>query len=571
MTFYEAAIEVLRLEGRPLHYKKITELALKKSLLDHVGKTPELTMKARLSVQTRPGRIDPMIVRTKPGYFTLTEKAAKDFATEPKKVSKVEKTDKVEEPKNEVKKDKEDKPEKSEKRVEPRKEIEKDNMSNKSDNSEKSERPDRSSKYDKPVKEERPARSLKYDKPVKEERPARPPKYNKPEKSERPARPSKYDKPEKSSRPDNRDHKTYEEKTQNRPDNRMSSKPDYRKNDNTRRDNRFKKDYTDSRKDDSKYNKKYDNKYSSPKRDDIKSHNDQNVSKKYTEKQEKPVVKEKEVRKPKFTKTLPSGYAGIAYKILKSNADNTLISCKKIAEKAMEDKLLPDNTLIPWVSLLAGIVTDNRTRTKNSKKPLFVISEGGFCGLTEWQPIDEADIVLPGVEEPPADIEENIEELSKREYDFVKIQLTRFIKNIGSEFVEKLVESLMVSMGYSEIEMSKDYGDNGSIYTAKVTKGVADYKTAVLVISENELCEKDVIEFREELKDFNVKQGTIFTVMGIESGYMEKINNGNHDAHVTIFSSQEIADQMIKLGFGVKQTNIPIYSLDKKLLYSFID
>ena len=48
MTFTEAAVEILRLVGRPLHYKKITELAIERNLLSHVGKAPELTMSSRL-------------------------------------------------------------------------------------------------------------------------------------------------------------------------------------------------------------------------------------------------------------------------------------------------------------------------------------------------------------------------------------------------------------------------------------------------------------------------------------------------------------------------------------------
>ena len=44
MTFTEAAIEVLRREGKPLHFRKITEIAVRENLLDHVGKIPEEVM-----------------------------------------------------------------------------------------------------------------------------------------------------------------------------------------------------------------------------------------------------------------------------------------------------------------------------------------------------------------------------------------------------------------------------------------------------------------------------------------------------------------------------------------------
>lgn len=71
MTFYEAAVEVLRQVGRPLHYKKITEFAVRRSLLSHVGKTPELSMANRLEQAVRKDRGDSAVVRTRPGVFAL--------------------------------------------------------------------------------------------------------------------------------------------------------------------------------------------------------------------------------------------------------------------------------------------------------------------------------------------------------------------------------------------------------------------------------------------------------------------------------------------------------------------
>ena len=42
MTFTEAAEAVLRKVGKPLHFKKITQISIDENLLSHVGKTPEL-------------------------------------------------------------------------------------------------------------------------------------------------------------------------------------------------------------------------------------------------------------------------------------------------------------------------------------------------------------------------------------------------------------------------------------------------------------------------------------------------------------------------------------------------
>ena len=70
MTFLEAAFEVLRWEGRPLHFKELTERALGKKLLTFVGRTPEVTMQTQLTAAVKKAPGNPF-VRVKPGVFGL--------------------------------------------------------------------------------------------------------------------------------------------------------------------------------------------------------------------------------------------------------------------------------------------------------------------------------------------------------------------------------------------------------------------------------------------------------------------------------------------------------------------
>jgi hypothetical protein len=72
MTFFEAAVEVLRRTGRPLHYKKITEVAVRDELLSHVGKAPDQTMSSRLTQEIkRQGKS--VIVETRPGVYSIRD------------------------------------------------------------------------------------------------------------------------------------------------------------------------------------------------------------------------------------------------------------------------------------------------------------------------------------------------------------------------------------------------------------------------------------------------------------------------------------------------------------------
>jgi ribonuclease E len=73
MTFTEAAIEVLRREGKPLHFKKIAEIAIRENLLDHVGKIPEETMADQLAAHCRQPRTERLVAPVQPGTFALIE------------------------------------------------------------------------------------------------------------------------------------------------------------------------------------------------------------------------------------------------------------------------------------------------------------------------------------------------------------------------------------------------------------------------------------------------------------------------------------------------------------------
>src|SRR4029077_17715083 len=73
MTFTDAAAEVLRLVGKPLHYKEITDIAIEKNLLSHVGKSPDVTMGSRLAATLKKDSPENPLVRVKPGVFALRE------------------------------------------------------------------------------------------------------------------------------------------------------------------------------------------------------------------------------------------------------------------------------------------------------------------------------------------------------------------------------------------------------------------------------------------------------------------------------------------------------------------
>lgn len=71
MTFLEAAIAVLKHEGRPLHFREITKLAIERDLLSHIGKMPEQAMQTRLSTATRRRDPEAALLKVGPGTYSL--------------------------------------------------------------------------------------------------------------------------------------------------------------------------------------------------------------------------------------------------------------------------------------------------------------------------------------------------------------------------------------------------------------------------------------------------------------------------------------------------------------------
>src|SRR5438445_4653293 len=73
MTFTEAAVEVLRRAGKPLHYKDTAAGAVRENLLSHVGQDPEVTMGQRLAAMAKRDDDRKVIAVAPEGTFALIE------------------------------------------------------------------------------------------------------------------------------------------------------------------------------------------------------------------------------------------------------------------------------------------------------------------------------------------------------------------------------------------------------------------------------------------------------------------------------------------------------------------
>lgn len=96
-TFKQSAIEILKKAERPLHYTKITRLALESGILETEGATPEASMNAQITIDIKNKGNGSDFIKTAPGMFALNPNKK-----EIKETSKIIEAEKIEEEKIKV-------------------------------------------------------------------------------------------------------------------------------------------------------------------------------------------------------------------------------------------------------------------------------------------------------------------------------------------------------------------------------------------------------------------------------------------------------------------------------------
>lgn len=81
-SFKDIAYQILKEAGKPLHYREITDIAIKKGLLKSVGKTPWATMNAQLAMDIKNQGTASRFYRAEPGFYAVEINGRKFTASE---------------------------------------------------------------------------------------------------------------------------------------------------------------------------------------------------------------------------------------------------------------------------------------------------------------------------------------------------------------------------------------------------------------------------------------------------------------------------------------------------------
>lgn len=509
MTFFEAAVEVLRRTGRPLHYKKITEMAVRDELLSHVGKSPDETMSTRLTQEVR-RHGESVIVETRPGVYTIREAALEDLNTE------AQKRERREEARRRLRR--------SEGQDEAEADVDEEQAKAQEETEEpkrrRSRRRSRRSKNKSTKGKSSKGKSTKGDKSTKGKKSRSTKGKSNGRKRARGSRRSRSNKRSSGENKSSRSSKGGDDKQESR-----SS----RGNGNKRRRTR--------------------NKSKGKSRRRSRGGSQQQQQKQKTNGATTTVAK--------LTKHLEEGpvrldgIAHAAYTVLQDGKSKP-VDIEALADDIFERKLVKFHTHDPAATVQAALANDNQIRRQRGHRPLFTQYDQQRWGLTEW-----------GLPDDAIAKEQTILSLSEEIRQETLGHLGEALIDVKDEALEHIALTLLERLGYQNIKVSKRSSDGDVYFTADWRQGLADVRVCIQVTleAEDELEANAVSALRDTLHHYSAAEGVIIHLGDISR---DAIVESRHEdkAPITLIDRTTFVELLIKHGIGVQAYTTPILMVD---------
>ncbi len=511
MTFFEAAVEVLRRTGRPLHFKKITEVAVRDNLLSHVGKAPGDTMSSRLTQEIkRQGKS--VIVETRPGVYTIREGEMETL------------NEKAKEREEKEKKRRNSRPEPSDNQK--AEEVEAKDARDEDDSNDGPKRRRRRSRKD--GNSSNGNRRSKGNKRSKGNRS----KGNKRSKNQKSTKGSGGRRRARGSR---------------RSGGSKSSKGNKRSNDangNRRKSNKSSKSTNGNRR------SKSDNKNGRRK---SRSRASKGKSKQRTGAVE---ILSSPTKHLEAGPVRLDGIAEAAYTVLQDgNAEP--MDIQALADEIFDRKLVKFHTHDAAATVRAALANDNQIRRQRGHRELFTRYDKQNWGLSEW-----------GLPDAAVQKEQTILSLSEEIRQDTLEHLGEALIDVQDEALEHIALTLLERLGYQNIKVSKRSSSGDVYFTADWRQGLADVRVCIQVTleGEDELGSDAVSALRETLHHYSAAEGLIIHLGDISK---KAITESRQDdkAPITLIDRETFVELLIKHGIGVQAYTTPILMVDT----AFID
>lgn len=584
MTFYEAALEVLRRSGRPLHFKKITEFAIRDALLSHIGKTPEQTMGARLELELK-REDESWLVRTRPGVFMLREDilarlneeaaARKPQAAgmdEDSSVDDVEADFEDEEevaaaptrpaparpapaPPVAVEADSDDEDEEDE--GEEAGEESADGGAQASSEGGRNGRRRRRRRGRRGNREDRGAEApAAQAAPVAEvtEEPVRPvvaavtgapvaaaaaPTTLLEERQPRRTRGERngHDNGERAQalaqeailetvREERREHREPREHRDDRR-HRRDDRRDDRREERGAREERPEREERPNRRDDRREERRDDR---------------------------------REERREDKSADLSGRFDSVgeaAFAVLKASGRKPM-SAKAIADTVFQRKLVKFHTHDPAATVQAAMVADNQLRHGQGRRQVFANYGNGQWGLTEW-----------GLSEAGIQKERQIQKLAQDLRDDASLQLANMLSGLKTEAFEMVVLAVLERLNYRNVRVSKRTSDGDAFFTADWRNGFTEARVCIQVVgdAEAEVDAEDIQLLRDTLQHYNGTEGVLIHMGDVARDAYRETKSANA-ARVSILDRETLVKLMVQEGIGVRHHQVSVAMVDTAFIES---
>ena len=529
MTFYEAAPEVLRQSGRPLHFKKITELAIRENLLSHVGKTPEITMSSRLNQEVKREEFS-ALMQTRPGIFKLKEEIAERLNQEAEERKQLEQ----EEAERLAKEAEEARQSNGDDDLEDAEEEEEDSLDDDSDDDESDEDNDDSEDYSSNRPRSNRSRRSRRSSRSRRSRRSRSDDAND---SEDTSTESSSDEDSDDDEDSSSRHKRSSRGGRKR--SRRSRRSRSSRNEDNNNDRQSQDDANDDANDSSPSAPSRSSNASSRSRRSRRSSSNQDNASTDTEQ------KHLEVGPVRL-----EGIAQAAYTVLQDFDEITDI--EEIATAIFKRKLIKFHTHDPSLTVQSALVNDNQLRMRRGHRELFVRHSNKRWGLSEW-----------GMTVQTLQKEQQILSLSEECRQEALRKLGKTLLKVKTEALEQITLTMLEGLGYRNIKVSKRSSNGDVFFSADWRQGLSDLRVCIQLVGEaGEELKRDVVtELRGTLHHYSAHEGVIIhfgdiSKQAIEESREEKL------ANITLIDRKTFVELLVDQGIGVKRYHTPILVVD---------
>lgn len=215
---------------------------------------------------------------------------------------------------------------------------------------------------------------------------------------------------------------------------------------------------------------------------------------------------------------------------------------RTITDRAISEGLIRPGGSTPEASLNASINMELRRRQQAGRAQRFRAHGRGLYGL-----VTPADPLGGGIERHNAQVRERLR--------------TALAEMDPKEF-ERLIGTLLASLGFDEIEVTTFHGDKGIDLRATLTVGgITDVRTAIQVKRwTNNVQAPQIRELRGGLGPHD--RGLVITTAGFSPGAIEEAMLPDRSP-ISLVTGEQLLDLLINNEIGVKSSTVQILELDE--------